>query len=148
MTARIDSVARYICDKGKWRVSNLQLQKLLYLAQMIHMGRNNGTPLFEGQFQAWDYGPVEPSIYHRAKGYGSSPLPDIFENALSFKEGDPRRKLLDDVCERFLPFTPGQLVDITHSSNGAWASVYRPGAKSVVIPNSAILEEYHARNKK
>ncbi|MCA3642240.1 MAG: DUF4065 domain-containing protein [Methylobacterium sp.] len=147
MVARIDSVARYICEKSGWTVSNLQLQKLLYLAQMIHMGRT-GAPLFNGQFQAWDYGPVEPSIYHRAKAYGSAALPDIFNNALGFEETDQRRKVLDDVCGRFLAFSPGALVDITHSPEGAWASVYSPGAKGVVIPNEAILAEYHARNAK
>lgn len=146
MVARLDSVARYICEKGGWKVSNLQLQKLMYLAQMIHMGRNNGKPLFDGNFQAWDYGPVEPSLYHRAKSYGSRALPDIFHDALGFKSEDPRRAVLDDVCERFLKFTPGELVDITHSESGAWATFYVPQAKGISIPNDAILREYHARN--
>ncbi|MDR6955962.1 putative phage-associated protein [Ancylobacter sp. 3268] len=148
MTARIDSVAKYICEKSGWTVSNLQLQKLLYLAQMIYMGRNGGKPLFDGSFQAWDYGPVEPNIYHRAKTHGSSPLPDIFYDALGFRETDPRRETLDDVCNRFLRFTPGQLVDITHSPNGAWAKHYVPGSKSIQIPNDSILAEYNARNNR
>ena len=146
MAARLDSAARYICAKGDWSVSNLQLQKLLYLAQMIHMGRHDGARLFDGAFQAWDYGPVEPSLYHRVKSYGSNALPDVFADARSFSDADPRKKTLDDVCARFLSFTPGELVDITHWDGGAWAKYYVPNAKSVVIPNAAILEEYRARN--
>jgi uncharacterized phage-associated protein len=146
MTARMDSVARYICEKSGWTVSNLQLQKLLYLSQMIYMGRNDGKPLFDGSFQAWDYGPVIPSLYHRAKSYGAQPLADIFYDALKFQPEDPRRKTLDDVCERFLKFTPGELVDITHWEKGAWAKAYVPSARNIPISNDAILREYHARN--
>lgn len=147
MAARIDSAAKYICDKSGWTVSNLQLQKLLYLSQMIHLGRHGGKRLFEGSFQAWDYGPVEPKIYHKAKAYGSSPLPDIFYDALTFSDADPRRKTLNDVCDRFLDFTPGELVDITHWPKGAWAAHYVPKARSIVIPDEAIMAEYHERNR-
>lgn len=147
MAARVDSVAKYICAKSGWTVSNLQLQKLLYLAQMVHMGRNGGRRLFDGTFQAWDYGPVEPNVYHKLKRYGSSPVGDAFFDALSFEETDPRRKVMDDVCGRFLKFSPGELVDITHWPSGAWAKVYVPKAKSIVIPDAAIAEEYNERNK-
>jgi uncharacterized phage-associated protein len=33
------SAARYICARGDWRVTNLALQKILYLAHMVHLGR-------------------------------------------------------------------------------------------------------------
>lgn len=147
MAARVDSAAKYICDKSGWTVSNLQLQKLLYLSQMIHLGRHGGKRLFDGSFQAWDYGPVEPKTYHKAKAYGSSPLPDIFYDALTFSDADPRRKTLDDVCDRFLDFTPGALVDITHWPKGAWAAHYVPKARSIIIPDEAIMAEYHERNR-
>jgi uncharacterized phage-associated protein len=147
MAARVDSAAKYICDKSGWTVSNLQLQKLLYLSQMIHLGRHGGKRLFDGFFQAWDYGPVEPKTYYKAKAYGSSPLPDIFYDALTFSDADPRRKTLDDVCDRFLDFTPGALVDITHWPKGAWAAHYVPKARSIIIPDEAIMAEYHERNR-
>ena len=148
MAARLESVAKYICEKSGWTVSNLQLQKLMYLAQMIHMGRNDGKPLFEGAFQAWDYGPVEPNLYHMVKGFGSAPIRHVFSDALDFKEDDPRRKVMDDVCKRFLKYSAGDLVDITHWDNGAWAKYYTPRARNVPIPESAILDEYRKRNQK
>lgn len=146
MAARLESVARYICEKSGWNVSNLQLQKLMYLAQMIHMGRHDGKRLFDGNFQAWDYGPVEPELYHRVKMFGASPVKNVFSNALAFDDGDPRRKVMDDVCDRFLKFSGGDLVDITHWDQGAWASVYVPMARNVTIPDEAILDEYRVRN--
>src|SRR4029078_7313011 len=119
---------KYICQKSDWEISNLRLQKLLYLAQMFHMGRNQGARLFEGYFEDWNYGPVEPDVYHRAKIFGSGRIKDIFYDALRFKEDDPRRKLLNEVCDKFLRYSAGDLVEITHADGGAWATHYVPKA--------------------
>jgi uncharacterized phage-associated protein len=118
----------------------------MYLAQMIYMGRTKGRRLFEGAFQAWDYGPVEPSLYQKAKVFGSGPVQDVFTDALGFDDADPRLKVMDDVCERFLKYTAGQLVDITHSEKGAWAKHYTPRARNVTIPDEDIFDEYKKRN--
>ena len=146
MAARLESVAKYICEKSGWSVSNLQLQKLMYLAQMIHMGRTNGKRLFEGDFEAWDYGPVEPDLYHKVKVFGSGAIRDVFRNALGFNDEDPRRKVMDDVTSRFLKFSAGDLVEITHWDGGAWAKHYIPNARNVPIPDEDILAEYQDRN--
>lgn len=146
MAARLESVARYICERSNWSVSNLQLQKLMYLAQMIYMGRTSGKKLFEGNFQAWDYGPVESDLYHRLKMFGAAPVQDVFSNAMTFDKDDPRRKVMDDVCSRFLKYSGGDLVEITHWDEGAWAKHYVPRARSITIPDEAILDEYKTRN--
>lgn len=146
MAARLDSAARYICEKSGWTVSNLKLQKLMYLAQMVYMGRTGGKRLFEGVFQAWDYGPVEPTLYQKVKPFGSGPVQNVFSDARNFKENDPKKAVLDDSCNRYLKFTPGDLVEITHWDRGAWASRYVPRARNTIIPDGPILDEYKARN--
>jgi uncharacterized phage-associated protein len=145
MSARLQSVAKYICEKSDWSISNLELQKLMYLAQMIHMGRKDGSKLFSGSFEAWDYGPVIPDLYHKLKGYGSESVPDVFDDALSFRADDPRRKIMDDVCERFLKYSAGDLVEITHWKDGAWAKHYVPKARHIRIPDNDIWQEYKSR---
>jgi uncharacterized phage-associated protein len=147
MAARLQSVANYICEKSGWSISNLQLQKLMYLSQMIYLGRTNGGRLFDGDFQAWDYGPVEPSLYHKAKIFGSGHVGDVFTQARFFEEDDPRREVMDDVCDRFLKFSGGDLVEITHWDEGAWARNYVPGARNTPIPDEDILDEYRRRNR-
>jgi uncharacterized phage-associated protein len=123
----------------------LELQKILYMAQMMHMGRNNGLRLVDVDFEAWDYGPVAPELYHKVKGYGSDAIEDVFYDARSFKEGDQRRVLLDEVCEALVGRRPGELVEITHWSRGAWAKNYVARARGVEIPDSDIRREYDER---
>ena len=145
MVARLDSVCKFICERGSWNVSNLQLQKILYLAQMYHMGRHSGERLVDTSFEAWDYGPVSPSLYRKARMFGSSPIQDVFYEARRFKDDDARRAELVQVCDELLPLKPGALVDITHWSQGAWAKNYVPGIRGIVIPDGEIAAEYESR---
>lgn len=145
MLARLDSVCKFICERGNWRVTNLQLQKILYMAQMYYMGRHDGEPLTQARFQAWDFGPVDPSVYKKVRMFGSGPIQDVFFEARPFREDDERRHDLQEVCDSLLPMRPGALVDITHWPNGAWAKYYVPGIKGIEIPNDDIAAEYHAR---
>lgn len=136
--------ARHICATGDWRVSNLALQKILYLAQMVYLGRMNGQRLIGGSFEAWDYGPVQPELYHRLRAFGTKPIPDIFFEAQALGPGD-RRDTLDEACERLLKRSPGELVRDTHWEHGAWAKNYVPGVRGIIIPDQDIVEEYRKR---
>ncbi|VFU10211.1 Panacea domain-containing protein [Methylocella tundrae] len=146
MTARIDSVCRLICELGSWKVTNLQLQKILYMSQMYYMGKSGGTPLVDARFEAWDYGPVEPSVYRKVNMFGANPIRDVFIDSRPFKDDDPRRFAIGEVCSALLPLRPGALVDITHDSKGAWAKHYVPGVRGIPIPDADILAEYYSRD--
>lgn len=144
MAARLDSVAKFICERGDWKVTNLKLQKLIYMAQMLYLGRH-GTRLANADFEAWDYGPVEPDLYHKIKMFGSSSVEDVFFDARYFKKDDERRAILIEVCDKLLHKRPGELIDITHWPDGAWARYYVPGSRYIRIPDAAILQEYRDR---
>jgi uncharacterized phage-associated protein len=70
--------ARKVCEYGSWKITNLGLQKILYIAQMIFMGEKNGVRLVDAEFEAWDYGPVVPNVYRRVRMFGANPIQDIF----------------------------------------------------------------------
>jgi uncharacterized phage-associated protein len=135
------SAARYICARGDWRVTNLALQKILYLAHMVHLGRT-GQGLIDGEFEAWDYGPVNPDLYRIVKMFGDRPIQNVFFGAPKIF-GTPEEETLRDACEHLLAKSPGELVAMTHRQNGAWAKNYVPGIRSIVIPNADIVAEYN-----
>jgi len=141
MTVSVLSAAKRLAAQSSWSLSNLELQKILYLAHMFHMGRNNGEPLVSGLFEAWDFGPVHPSLYHRAKVFGSDPVENVFYDIPDLPEG-PEREIVHEAYESLGSVGPGRLVSATHKKGGAWDKNYIPGARNIVIPNEDILAEY------
>ncbi|WP_075216033.1 Panacea domain-containing protein [Mongoliimonas terrestris] len=139
----IDAAAR-ICERGNWQVTNLALQKILYLAHMVYMGRYAGQRLVDAQFEAWDYGPVEPKLYHHVRAFGHKPIGDFFFSAKSLN-GTAEGAVLDEACKNFLTKRPAELVAITHQPNTAWAKNYVPGVRGIVIPDRDIYDEYRLR---
>jgi uncharacterized phage-associated protein len=145
MAARLDSVCKLICEQGDWRVSNLQLQKILYIVQMIYMGHVGGKRLADASFEAWDYGPVEPTVYRKVRMFGSEPISNVFYNARVFNKEDERRNVIIDVSRDLLRRRASELVEITHWDKGAWAEHYVPGIRGIRIPDDAILAEFRRR---
>lgn len=135
--------AKTICASKNWQLSNLPLQKLLYLSHMLHMGVH-GVPLIDGRFEAWDLGPVEPNLYGRVKAYGNKPIPDIFP-VDTFEAGSLERTTIDHVVSQLGDKPASKLVEITHQPHGAWALHYRPQIRGITIPNKDIKSEYDKR---
>lgn len=132
--------AKTICDLKQWQVSNLPLQKLLYLSHLIHLG-TTGQPLASREFEAWDLGPVEPTLYHKLKAYGSKEFPDIF-GVQPYDIGTPERASIDKVMHDVGTASPARLVAITHWKGGAWATCYRPNITGIKIPDEEVRQEY------
>lgn len=137
------AAARRMCARSEWSLTNLQLQKMLYLAQMMYMGPKNER-LLNGTFEAWDYGPVLPSVYSQVKSFGSGPIRNVFFGVGDVSDPE-RAAMLDDACDQLSQMSAGKLVNITHWSGGAWAKNYQPNARGVPIPDADIIEEYRAR---
>ena len=134
---------RKICEAGDWEFSNLAIQKLLYIAHMWRLGERD-EPLICENFEAWDFGPVVPVLYHKVKAFGSRPVQNVFwsEDDISDSyEGN----LLADVVAGLGRERTSKLVAITHWEEGAWAEHYVPGLRGVVIPNKSIKAEYERR---
>lgn len=138
------SAARWICKTSKWRITNLELQKLLYLAHMYHIGRTpDNSPLVREEFEAWDYGPVLPTVYHAVKGFGAEPIRDVFYRVPDITD-DEIKNSLREVYDALKDASPSRLVAMTHRDGGAWSVVYDHNSRGKKIPNSLILKEYQS----
>lgn len=145
MTVPVLAAAKRMAERSGWSLSNLELQKMLYLAHMFYMGEHDGRPLIPGHFEAWDYGPVHPTLYHQAKIFGSSPVGNIFRSEPDIADLSPEAAILDKATDQLSQATPGRLVAATHRVGGAWDKNYIPGQRNIVIPNEDILAEYRER---
>jgi uncharacterized phage-associated protein len=55
-------------------VTPMQLQKLIYFANGYFMAEHDGRPLVNEFFEAWDYGPVVPTVYYEFREYVDRPI--------------------------------------------------------------------------
>jgi uncharacterized phage-associated protein len=134
-----------LAQRSGWTLSNLALQRILYLAHMVHLGRYR-TPLVAEAFEAWDYGPVVPVLYDRVKGFGASAVRNVFNTVADPQEGSTEVKVLDEALDRLGRAPAAQLVAMTQREGGAWASSYQPsGGGERQIPREAVLHEYRSR---
>ncbi|AQS41836.1 MAG: Putative phage-associated protein [Candidatus Tokpelaia hoelldobleri] len=144
MSVSVFSAAKHLAERSGYSLSNLKMQKILYLAHMFYMGENEGKPLISDRFEAWDYGPVNPELYHELKIYGAEPVGNIFRQYPDLPEGE-ERSAIDVVCDTLRNVSAGKLVAATHQRDGAWEKHYLQGIKGRVIPNEDILQEYRER---
>ena len=135
------AVAKKLCEAREWNVSNLELQKMLYIAQVLHLGIFDHH-LFRGTFEAWDYGPVFPDVYHKFKIFGNKPIqkwafPEIKEEC-----SEEEVRFINEVSKLLSELRPFQLVSLTHRKGSAWENVYIPGAKNIYISEDSMKQEY------
>ena len=133
--------AKYLASKSGWTLSNLEIQKILYIAQMFHLGRH-GAPLIDEPFEAWDYGPVQPKLYHELKMFGRKPVQNIFHGVRDVPTGSDELKTLEEAYESLHKAGPARLIHATHRPGGAWERNYEPGRRNRLIPPEDLVAEF------
>jgi len=123
-------------------ISPLKLQKLLYFVHKEYLKRTNGEALITERFDAWDYGPVLPTVYRAFKTFGSSSITKLMaEDGEVYVISEKNRDFeaaLEDVWKRYSDLTAQTLVDMTHMSGGAWEKARRD---KVSLSNDDIFRE-------
>ena len=145
MAISVLSAAKYIGQLSSWSKTNLELQKIIYIAHMFHLGKH-GSPLVYGNFEAWNLGPVHPELYRKTKIFGNKPVLDIFTVERLHNE-TIEAITLRNTFDEISGFSGSRLVAITHWEGGAWAKNYEPGY-GIEISNEEIIEEYEKRKER
>jgi len=136
------AAAATLAEISSHSLTNLQLQKLLYISQMFHLGET-GQPMFSEDFEAWKLGPVQPQVYARARMYGARPIENLFvpERVSDLTALEILRRVYKDLSGK----PAWKLVEITHWGKGAWAKNYDGHDAGSTISKSDILAEYQER---
>ncbi len=129
-TVQSIDVANYMIDKWGDQIvlTNLKLNKLVYFSQVDAL-RDNGEPLFGDEIQAWQYGPVEPKVYHSFNMFGKNRI----ASGTAHPHVDQRdARVIDGVMETLGNLAAFDLVALSHDPEGAWASVYVPDCHKTI----------------
>ena len=116
-------------------MDNLKINKMLYYAQGFSLAKL-GKNLFDEDFQAWDYGPVIPEVYHAFKCCGRKSIDEPTDEFDEDELGNDEFNLLIDVFSAYGKYTGWALKEMTHIKGGPWEKVYEPGKNRVISADS------------
>lgn len=153
------SIANYFLDLAAASgqpISPMKLQKLVYYAQGWYAGYT-GRPLINEAVEAWQYGPVIPSLYHEFKRFGAGNIAGkAFEyDALGVREAaapaDPEiRTFLQNVFNSYGQYSGIRLSEMTHAPGTPWDTTWNEcrGIRGVDIPFERIATHFQAAVQK
>jgi uncharacterized phage-associated protein len=156
-------------ERGRVSIDPMKLQKLIYFAYGWYLALTN-RPLITEHPEAWDYGPVIPSIYHEFKNFGRDPITrrilkfdssvgrasvkDLLNTKLVSPKIEPNdtdtQNFLERIWEVYGSLTGVQLSNMTHATNGAWhkSREQAHGRQGFDIPDDLIKEEFVEKSKR
>ena len=143
-------LARYVintCNAKNFEITNLKLQKILYFIQANFLVEE-GKACFCDEIEAWDFGPVIPSVYREFKCFGSLDIPSIkeyyeFDNTVFeiikkqyeciFNKRE--KELIDEILVQCSNILTSSLVSITHNQT-PWIEAYSQGKNKIMSTES------------
>ena len=132
-------------------LTNLKLQKLLYLAHGLALAKYDRPLVDEVEFSAWKYGPVLESLYHDLKVFGSSSIKadsPFIAGWDSVPEGSTEDGVIGSILKQFGEKSAGTLIEITHKTDGPWHEVYDASTPSITIDDQKIKAYFKKHLKK
>ena len=99
-----------------------------------------GTPLFDEDLEAWQYGPVVPCVYSRYSIFGRSGiLPDGAESIILTNDEED---LFDQVLKIYGDYSAGGLMNMSHNES-PWKTT--PVGMGNVIEKSKLIKFFKTR---
>ena len=123
--------------KMRYSLTPLKLQKLLYLAQGWSYVWDRRAA-FPEDFNAWQYGPVNETVYDAFKKYGRSEIPET--EGYEELADESVQETLDAIWMEYGKITAYDLVELTHSQL-PWQTAYAEGTR---ITNNSIQEYFQS----
>ncbi len=120
----IDDVATYLIQESEIGITHRELQKILYYAQGFYLAEH-GEPLFDGEFDAWKFGPVNTSIWGRFKSFGYNNL-HVSSDADVSSLDSVKKVFLSAILGSFLVLGQSKLIEMSHTDY-TWESNYIEG---------------------
>lgn len=138
------SVANAILSIAEQRhrtLTPMQLLKLVYIAHGWALALL-GRPLIKDHVEAWQYGPVIPTLYSAVREYKSDPV--VFPIEVPARERiDPEdQELIEQIVDIYGNLSGPALSRLTHKPGSPWARTFREGSFGLAISNDVIEDHY------
>lgn len=123
--------------KEKKPITQIKLQKLIFFAHGFYLALKE-RPLVGEKIEAWQYGPVVPSVYHKFKKWGNNTIEKVLiENDDNLIIHEEDLEFLDLVWHKFSHYSAAQLVEMSHEKDGPWSKAIEKSIALVgyTVPN-------------
>ena len=117
--------------------TNLKLQKMVYFAHGWYLAFTD-SPLISEDVQSWKYGPVIQALYNDLRHYGASPITHRIDIDVAVGKNSEDWNFIRAVYRKYAPFSPAQLVAMTHRPGSPWDQFGAGQDDFQIIPNEAI----------
>jgi uncharacterized phage-associated protein len=121
-------------------LSIMSLLKLTYIAHGWHL-EIKGEPLITDKIEAWQYGPVIPTVYNEFRRQGVT-VTQVSNDAGSNVLNSNYAEHLEQIWQIYGGLSPFKLSEITHVKAGPWDIATQTGGNYAIIPNDLILQHY------
>lgn len=117
-------ITKYMKDNCK-SITNLKLQKLMYFVEIYYLAKNDKKKdMFNSEWSAWDYGPVNKKLYDYFKKFGSLEISlTDYEKQKINSLCDTYKKYIDDIYYNFGSLSAFDLVTLTHLEGSPWYNI-------------------------
>ncbi len=123
--------------------TQMQLQKLTYIAHGFKLAATAGQPMVSDEVNAWKFGPVFPELYHALKYYGGGGVPAFLP---AEKISDLDDSIIQAVYHTYGNMSGIQLSERTHMQGTPWYQIWHGengrSRNHAVIPNEVIMNYY------
>lgn len=143
MSYKALDIAYKILDKANTPegelISNMKLQKMLYYMQGFHLAYF-GTPLFDEEIEAWQYGPVVPSVYEQFCDHKSGGIFPGTTDIVQLQEDE--EELFNEVFNIYGEYSAIGLMKMTHDES-PWKTT--PTGKGSIISQDKLKAFFKTR---
>ena len=129
--------------RRNYEATPMHVIKLAFLCHGWMLGLTGKALIYES-VEAWLYGPVIPSLYHRWKSFGGEPVETELVD-LADKFDKEENALMRAVLNAYSDYNARELSNITHQEGSPWDIVcHDPRYDGVggIIPNELIEKFY------
>jgi uncharacterized phage-associated protein len=111
-------------------VSPMKLQKLVYFAHGWYLALFN-KPLIDERVEAWRFGPVIPSIYHRYKKFGNNSIDPRRTKVEEYPIDESTLEFLSFIWDLYKGFTAVELSNLTHVKKSPWDEMVEKNGRRI-----------------
>jgi uncharacterized phage-associated protein len=134
-----------MAEKMGGLLTNMQVQKLVYIANGFHLGFT-GKPLTHDKIHAWQFGPVIPCLYKVLQKFGNGPVTGRLKAEDTIPDDSFASKVIDQVWQSYGNMSGPKLSALTHLPGSPWHKTWeRDENRFGVIPVEMIADHYRER---